>query len=479
MWKKYINVSTTDEVLEQLAKHGKQAHILAGGTDLVLEMKHGIHSELEIVLDISRVSGYDEIRLDDEGFLHLGPTVTHNHCVASKLVRDYAPPLAQACWEVGAPQIRNRGTIGGNLVTASPANDTIAPLMAMGASLVLASAKGERVIPLDEFYLGVRKTILRPDELVREIIVPALTENQRGTYQKLGLRRAQAISLVNMAAILTFEGETVKEAVITLGAVAATIIHAEEAEAYLQGRELDEETIAYAAELVEAAARPIDDVRSSATYRNEMARVLARRGLTAIAAGQASPSPLDNPPLLWGQNAASLAKPVRAALPSPPSPIKTIINGEEYVFESGHGGTLLDLIRDGAGLTGAKEGCGEGECGACTVFLDGKAVMACLVPAPRAHGADVVTVEGISEGGALHPVQEAFISEGAVQCGFCTPGFVMSAVKLLEENPNPSRNQIRGAISGNLCRCTGYYKIVDAVETAAISMAAVETAAVG
>ena len=467
MWKNYFNLSTTKEVLKLLAENSERARILAGGTDLVLEMKHGTHSEIDTILDISRVPGYDEISLDNEGCLHIGPTVTHNHCVASELVREYAFPLAQACWGVGAPQIRNRGTIVGNLVTASPANDTIAPLMAMGARLVLASAEGERVVPLHEFYLGVRKTVLRQDEMVLDVIIPAMTNKQRGTYQKLGLRKAQAISLVNMAAILTFEKGVVREAAITLGAVAPTIIHAEEGEAYLKGRELDEKTIAQAAKLAGKASRSIDDVRGSADYRDEMVKVLVKRGLTDLAKGREKAQVPDDPPLLWGRNSAKISlKPPRAGFISPKSPIQTIINGKEYSFETGQGKTLLDLIRDEAGLTGAKEGCGEGECGACTMFLDGKAVMACLVPAPRAHGAEIVTIEGVTEDGKLHPIQEAFISEGAVQCGFCTPGFVMSAVKLLEEKPHPSHDQIRDGIAGNLCRCTGYYKIVNAIEKA-------------
>jgi carbon-monoxide dehydrogenase medium subunit len=323
---------------------------------------------------------------------------------------------------------------------------------------------------LEQFYTGVRRTVMRPEEMLVDISFPALRPSQRGTFIKLGLRRAQAISLVDAAILLTFQGERVQQAVITLGSVAPTIIHATLTEAYLAGRSLEENTIEEAARLAEQAAHPIDDVRSSADYRSEMVHICALRGLRSLAAGTERSDYPAQPVLLWGQGHPDTAPKLTTRVEHKDgTPIVTRINGQEYTFTSGQNKTLLRLLREEALLTGTKEGCAEGECGACTVFLDGVAVMSCLVPAPRAHQAEIVTVEGLARNGRLHPVQQAFIDQGAVQCGYCTPGFLMSAAKLLEERPHPTLNDIQQAITGNLCRCTGYYTIVRAIEMAAQS----------
>jgi carbon-monoxide dehydrogenase small subunit len=139
------------------------------------------------------------------------------------------------------------------------------------------------------------------------------------------------------------------------------------------------------------------------------------------------------------------------------------VNGLVYSLEVVPHRTLLEVIRDDLGLTGTKLGCGGGECGACTVILDGKAVKSCLMLALDARGKEVWTIEGLSRGQALHPLQEAFVERGAIQCGFCTSGMIMASKALLDENPRPSEQEVKDALAGNLCRCTGYVKIIEAV----------------
>jgi xanthine dehydrogenase iron-sulfur cluster and FAD-binding subunit A len=464
-WQQYYSVTSVDEVLELLDRFKERARIIAGGTDLLIELDRHQRQPLETLIDITRVPSIDAITIED-GLLKLGALTTHNQVVASEEARQYALPLVQACWEVGAPQIRNRATVAGNVITGSPANDTITPLMALTASVTLKSLNGERVVPLSEFYTGLRGSIIQPNEMLTSINIPMMQPNQRGIFIKLGLRRAQAISVVNIVCVLTLENDVITDAAMTLGSVAPTIIRVPEVEQYLIGKSLTPETIAEAASIAGTVPTPITDVRSSAAYRTEMVRVLVSRALRALVQPTTNTHLPPEPVMLWGE-ASDEAQLPQTEIHTDTSAIETTFNGESRVFTSGQHKTLLNFLRDEAGLTGTKEGCAEGECGACTVYLDGAAVMSCLVSAPRAHHATITTIEGLSEGEALHPIQQAFVEHGAVQCGYCTPGFLMAGAKLLEEHPQPTHEQIQQSISGNLCRCTGYYKIVEAIASAA------------
>jgi len=468
----HATVASTGEALELLAEWGDSARLVAGGTDLLLELARNVRPELTRLIDISRVPGLDGIAVDDEGIVHLGPLVTHNDAVASELLRSLALPLVQACWEVGSPQLRNRATIAGNLVTASPANDTISALRALDASVTLQSVNGSRTIALGDFYTGVRRTVMAPDEMLVAISFPGLRSTSRGIFVKLGLRRAQAISVVHVAIVVDLDGSQVTGATIALGSVAPTIITADEAAALLVGGDFDDETIDEAATAAGVAATPIDDLRAPADYRAELVPTMVARALRALRNGTQGDHLPAHPARLAGEGAPAM---VTSARHGPSDTVAATVNGEVVEAPGAPGVTLLDWLRDSAGpagvpLHGTKEGCAEGECGACTVFLDGAAVMSCLVPAARAHQAEIITIEGLhhpSDPDRLHPLQQAFVDHGAVQCGFCIPGFLMSGAMLLDEFPAPSDAQVRQGFAGNLCRCTGYYKMFAAVDQAA------------
>jgi xanthine dehydrogenase iron-sulfur cluster and FAD-binding subunit A len=458
MWQTYLQPTSLAEALDVLREHGSHARIVAGGTDVLVELQRGV-KPTTMLIDISKLQELKYIRVED-GWIALGALATHNDVILSTECHQYAAPLAQACWEVGAPPIRTRATIAGNVITGSPANDTIAPLLALDAQLILLNSMGERSVPLRDFYTGMRRTILRSDEILREIRFPMLSAQQRGLFLKLGLRRSQAISVINMALVLTFDRDDpriVSKAQITLGCLSPLIIHAKTVEAYLQGKQLDATVCQEAGRLALSDARPIDDVRATAGYRLDTLSNLLTHALQRIAADDLSDA--------WMQQPVSLETAHDQTSPLPwHDVIETTINGQAYRFADAQRKTLLNALREDAGLIGTKEGCAEGECGACTVWLDGRAVMSCLVPAAQAHGARITTIEGLAHGEQLHPLQQAFIDEAAVQCGFCIPGMLMAGAKLLDEHPHPSTEQIRVALGGNICRCTGYRKILNAVE---------------
>lgn len=475
MWKTYIRPATIEDALNNLSKFSETSRVIAGATDLMLEMERGVRKGVDTLIDITSIPGLDEIRMDHSGWIHIGPLVTHNACASSQLIREHGFPLALASWSVGSPQIRNRATIAGNVITASPANDTISPLVALNAELTLQSVRGERKVRISDFYTGVRRNVMLPDELLVDISFKAMEPSQRGTFVKFALRKAQAISLVNLALVVSFNPESqttplyerlIDDASITLGAVAPTIIHAEAAEQFLRGKRLSDDVIEQAAYLTMAAARPINDIRGSASYRKTIVKVITRRALKSLVEQTEKDQIPESPVLLWGVNHNPSSAQDATIVLNLGDRIQTEINGQRFDLDGGCGKSLLRLLRENALLTGTKEACAEGECGACTVYLDGKAVLGCMIPAERAHGAKITTIEGIAPMDGLHPVQQGFIQAGAVQCGYCTPGLIMSTVKLIEEKPKATQEEIKQAIAGNLCRCTGYYKIIEAVEIA-------------
>ncbi len=277
---------TIDEALALKAEHGRTLQPLAGGTDLVPAIRRGICTA-GALLDLSRLDDLRTIR-EDESEIFIGAMATHAAVAESEAVRTHLPVLAAACGSMGCAQIRNLGTIGGNLCNASPAADSIPPLIVLGATCEVRNVRGSRNLSLCEYCTGPGLTCLSADELLIGIRIekpaarPDPAPRSRGFYLKLGQRRAMAIAKVSVAFLAREEDGVLSDVRIALGAVAPTVCGAPETVAVLEGRTLDRRTIEKAAETVRTECRPIADVRSTIEYRREMVGTLLAQGLRSL-----------------------------------------------------------------------------------------------------------------------------------------------------------------------------------------------------
>lgn len=274
---KYSFPESVEEAFWLKKKYGERARFIAGGTDLLLLIEQQ-HDCPEMLIDLTRVPPLQRLE-EHNGQVTIGAAATYSEILAFDPILTGAPFLARAIRTIGGVQIRNVATLVGNITNASPAGDTLAPLYTLNAQVHIYGQGGMRSMPIEDFVLGVRRTALGPAELVTHVTFDLLGPGWQGRFDKLGLRRAMAIAVVSVALLFKVEDGLVSEARIALGAVAPTVIRAPEAESHLAGRSLDDATIETAALLAHQAARPIDDVRSSAWYRKEAVRGLVRRGL--------------------------------------------------------------------------------------------------------------------------------------------------------------------------------------------------------
>jgi CO/xanthine dehydrogenase FAD-binding subunit len=259
---------------------GADARVIVGATDLILRMRDRVYTPA-ILIDLRRVS-LDHISCDTSE-LRIGPCVTLSRILARTGIESLFPALSEACRQFAGPPIRNRATLGGNIINASPAADLVPPLMAYDAKIVLTSVSGDRVLYLKEFFTGPGQSVIQPDEILTEIRLPLLPPDSAASFIKLGQRRSMAISIVNLCARLSLSADgTVASARIVLGAVAPTVLHAAKAEALLSGKKICAELIRQAAGVAAEEISPITDVRASASYRKRMTTVLVRRALMEI-----------------------------------------------------------------------------------------------------------------------------------------------------------------------------------------------------
>lgn len=286
----YVAARDSTQAVALLAEHGSSVKILAGGTDLLVELKSAPHAP-RMIVDISRANDLKNIALTAEG-LTIGALVTHSEIMDSQLIREMFPALVDAAHTIGAVQTRNLGTLGGNLVTCVPSMDSGPTLIALEALVTIAGPQGRRQMPLGAFFVGPRKTVLQAIELLVEIIIPKRNLGKPTHFLKSGLRKGQALALVNVAASLWLDKKknTFTEPRIALGAVAPVVMRAIQAEAYLEGRAVTPEAMAEAGRIAAGEARPINDFRASAGYRRDLIAVLTRRALeNAVLLARAQP----------------------------------------------------------------------------------------------------------------------------------------------------------------------------------------------
>ncbi len=414
------------------------ARPVAGGTDLVVGARSGKSTLPSSIVAIHRIDELRGVESLDEGGLRLGALASHAEIAASADIEARFTALRDACAIVGSHATRAQGTVGGNLMNASPAMETGGPLLCFDASVTLVSSSGSRSVAIEELWEGPGRTTAKPDELLVSIEVPAPAEGTGSAYLRLEYRRQMEIAVVGATAVVT----------VTDGVVTARSdrhdrpVTDDQAGTRRRGRPRRQRR---------RCCSDRDCRSSRCRGRNPDLRRAGLGGVPTRDGGGDRPARDRN-----RARAGTGGRLVKVA-------VTLNVNGASYPVELDPGTNLLAAVRDVVGLTGSKEGCDDSECGACMMLLDGQPVNSCSYLALQAEGSEVTTVEGLADGGTLAPLQAAFLDLGGVQCGFCTPGMLVSATALLAENPSPTEDEVRIGLSGNLCRCTGYDGIVKAV----------------
>ncbi len=454
----YFRPSSLDQAIAGLRENAG-ARLLAGGTNLLVDIKLE-RAAPDLLIDISGIPGIEGIELRSSG-ISIGSLTTIRTLSTSDHLWSGYTALAEAAASFGSTQVSARGTIGGNVCNGSPASDTVPALFAFDACAAIAGPGGERRAPIEDLLLGPGSVDLKEGEILTGIDLPSL-ERSGSAFLKISRVRAD-LAKASAAVVIVREKERIADCRIALGSVGPTVLRARRAEAELAGKVFSGDAALAAAEVASEEISPIDDVRSSVDYRRRAVRALVFDGLNLAWERTENPSrPLRGEPTSLRGDPA----PIRIEKDGR-GRIRIIVNGEEKAIDVAPNELLLNVLRERLKLTGPKYGCGIGECGACTVLMNGVPALSCLVLAVSADGARIETAEGLGADGRLDPIQEAFIEENAFQCGYCTPGMLVMTKRLLEEISDPTEDEIKDYMKGNQCRCTGYASIVRAVKRAA------------
>ena len=475
----YVRPATVTEALAALSEAADDAKVLAGGQSLVpvLAMRLGRPA---VLVDINTVAGLDEASLSEDT-LYVGATVRQRRLEHDPLAAA-VPLLGMALPWIGHRELRSRGTVCGSLAHADPAAELPAVAACLNATLDIAGPSGRRSVSARDFFTGPMTTVLDPAELLLAARFPAAVPGDGFAFAELSRRHGDyALAGVAVRVTHTTSGE-VQRAVLAafaissrpvviditnhLTAALASSDPSPHAPAEPLVRALTEPMSALADELVDTPG----DMHASNAYRRRLfthlaARELAHAHLRAMADPVREPTGVRSS--AGGSRISSAARTSSAAAATCPAAQSAVtemkVNGKQVTVTAPPRMTLADALRDRLGLTGTHLGCEHGICGMCTVLVDGQAARSCLLFACQLDGAEVLTVEGLGRPGELHPLQQAFGRHHALQCGFCTPGFLLSAYDLLRHRPEVTRDELAAELSGVLCRCTGYRNILSAV----------------
>ncbi len=490
----YLRPRSLAEALEMYASHA-QAKVLAGGQSLLplLSMRLAAPAVLVDLGALPELSGIDV----DEAGARVGAMARHAEVERHPGVRAAQPLIAQALRLVAHPTIRNRGTTVGSIVHADAAAEMPAVLCLLDGHLRVASVRGERDVPAAELFVGPLETSLAADEIATQAYLPALAAGAGTAFEEVS-RRHGDYALAGVGVVVLSDGDGVSSVRAGYISVADTPLILDLTDAF--DGVVDAAALARAESLVVERVQPEADIHASADYRRHLAGVLTRRVVEqAYAATMRSTPPPSTPP--------PSTPPPSTPPPSTPPPstprsemlvtrapvrdqqvgsrrggapvgeqvhdVRLAVNGAVHDVRIPARRLLSDALRQECGLTGTHVGCEHGVCGSCTVLLDGQPARSCLMLAVSAEGVEITTVEGLTRAdGTLGPVQQAFWECHGLQCGFCTPGFLTTVTAGLRDNPDPTRDEARDMIAGNLCRCTGYQNIVASIRRAAELMAA-------
>ena len=356
----------------------------------------------------------------------------------SALVRDACPLVYDATLNIAHLPIRSRGTIGGSISNADPAAEYPATMLALGAVMIAKSGRGERSIPAAEFFEGVLSTTLNSDEILTEIRVPKAPADSGSAFVEI-CRRHGDYALAGVGAQVKMDGDSVEDVQLAACGVGPGPVRLTEAESVLRDNSLTDEILSQAEQAASAQVDPDGDAYASAAYRRKLAGVMTKRAVQQ-AAGRAGE---------WRMTDRTS--------------VTITVNGISLTGLAEPRMLLADFLRDELRLTGTHVGCEHGVCGACTVIVDSVAARSCLMFAVQADGAEIRTIEGLATDGEMHPLQKLFSEHRALQCGFCTPGMLMTAIDLVNSTDGLTEEDIRIGMSAALCRCTGYEGIVNAV----------------